>query len=437
MRGDRPTGHILRAQSSFVRRAVGLPPRYRVIEPLGSGGMSEVYLVEDEVLGRRVAVKLLSEAFTEDEAFKERFLREARTAARLGPRRRVVTVYDVGEWSGRPYIVMELVEGGTLADRLADGIPDRSTALRWLAQAGEALDAAHAEGIVHRDVKPANLLLDGYDDVRIADFGLACPELAGSGLTPPGGLVGTAGYLAPEIELGGRPTAASDLYALAVVACELLGGDRPSGGRAPVSIPAPAARAIERNLSADPSARYGSASAFVDALTEALEGTQDTRVLGPGPAAVPTRFLGLRGRRRTRTWVAVVTGCLVVGIAGGATATAIATGSLGGSPETTAKPKPKPAVLRCTVSPTGHDANLVVVGVRAHAFCADEADLLTSQGTGAWVFRKGKKLRAPDYGRPEELTVVCSLRFDRFDLTVYDDGAQEIGTALCQRYAAG
>ena len=160
--------------------------------------MSDVYLAVDSMLDRQVAVKVLSEAFSEDDAFRERFLREARTAARLGPRRRVVTIYDVGEWKGRPFIVMELIEGGTLADRISAGVPDQSRALAWLAQTAEALDAAHAEGIVHRDVKPANLLLDEQDEVRIADLGLACPELAGTGLTPPGGLVGTAGYLAPE-----------------------------------------------------------------------------------------------------------------------------------------------------------------------------------------------------------------------------------------------
>ena len=243
--------------------------------------MSDVYLVEDDLLGRTVAVKVLSEAFRNDTAFKERFLREARTAARLGPRRRVVTVYDVGEWHGCPYIVMELVAGGTLADRLARGVPAASVALAWLAQAAEALDAAHAEGIVHRDVKPANLLLDENDEVRIGDFGLACPELAGSGLTPPGGLVGTTGYLAPEVEQGGRATAASDVYALAVVACELLSGERPAGGRPPARIPAAAARVLAANLAADPGRRATSARAFVADLADALGGAQQTHVLTP------------------------------------------------------------------------------------------------------------------------------------------------------------
>ena len=96
----------------------------------------------------------------------------------------------------------------------------------------------------------------------------------------------------------------------------------------------------------------------------------------------------------------------------------------------------KPAILRCTISPLDHDANLVALGVRAHAFCAQETRLLTSEGPYTWAFRKGKKLRAPDYGRPDQLEIVCSLAVGRLELTVYDDGAQDIGTALCARYAA-
>ncbi len=394
--------------------------------------MSDVYLAEDETLGRRVAVKVLSEAFSEDDAFRERFLREARTAARLGPHRRVVTVYDVGEWAGRPYIVMELIEAGTLADRISDKPPDRATALAWLAQTAEALDAAHADGIVHRDVKPANLLLDDQGEVRIADLGLACPELAGSGLTPPGGLVGTAGYLAPEVEAGGKATAATDNYALAVVACELLAGKRPADGRAPKGVPREATAVIERNLSTDPSARYPSATAFVAALASALD-DRPTRVLSAPAGQQPTRVLEQKRPRRRLRRAILFAAALTLTVAGGLTAVAIATGKFSSPPEPVAKPQP--VVQRCTISPVDHDANLVAIGVKAHRFCRQEVAALTGQGAQTWVFRRGRKLRAPDYGQPEQLTLVCSLTHRGLELTVLDDGKQDIGTALCQRYA--
>ena len=397
--------------------------------------MSDVYLAVDSTLDRQVAVKVLSEAFSEDDAFRERFLREARTAARLGPRRRVVTIYDVGEWKGRPFIVMELIEGGTLADRISAGVPDRTRALAWLAQTAEALDAAHAEGIVHRDVKPANLLLDEQDEVRIADLGLACPELAGTGLTPPGGLVGTAGYLAPERLAGGPATAASDRYALAVVACELLTGKRPDGGRAPGELPPAAARVIERNLSEYPSERLPSSVAFVEELADALDDSPSTRVLPRGSSNPPTRVLTTRRPRRRLRTVLIVAACVAVSTVGGVTAAAIATGQFSSSPDETVA-KPQPVIQRCTISPLEHDANMVVVGVKAYAFCRQEVRALTSLGSYTWKFRRGRKLRAPDYGKPADLTLVCSRTHGRLELTVVDDGKQDIGTSLCDRYAS-
>ena len=138
-----------------------------------------------------------------------------------------VTIFDVGEHEGRPYIVMEYLAGGSLADRLAaEGAQPLGRSLEWLGEAAAALDAAHAGGIVHRDVKPANLLLDDEGRVHVADFGVASAAHLGS-MTETGTVVGTAGYLAPEQARGERATAASDRYALAVVAFELLTGARP------------------------------------------------------------------------------------------------------------------------------------------------------------------------------------------------------------------
>src|SRR5262245_57976329 len=135
-----------------------LPQRYMSVRPLGEGGMAEVHAAYDATLGREVAVKILSVRHCADATMRERFLREARLAASLADHPNIVTVYDVGEWDGRPYIVMELATGGSVAERLRNGFPPRHEALAWLAEASDALDAAHSAGVVHRDVKPANLL---------------------------------------------------------------------------------------------------------------------------------------------------------------------------------------------------------------------------------------------------------------------------------------
>src|SRR5919204_593584 len=142
-----------------------LPPRYRSPERIGTGGMGEIFAATDEVLGRRVAVKGLAERDARDEAIRQRFKREALAAARLSGESGAVTIYDVGDWHGRPYIVMEYVRGGSLEDRLRNrGAHPPAQALDWLEQAAHTLDAAHRHGIVHRDIKPANLLLDERGD---------------------------------------------------------------------------------------------------------------------------------------------------------------------------------------------------------------------------------------------------------------------------------
>ena len=164
----------------------------------------------------------------EDDSSRERFVREARAAASLSDCDHVVTIYDVGEHAGRTFIVMEYFGGGTLADRMrGPGLVPHHTALRWLEEAATALDCAHDHGIVHRDIKPANLLLDDGDRLAVADFGIAHVADATRQLTVAGTVLGTAAYLSPEQALGEPATSASDRYALAVVAFELLCGERP------------------------------------------------------------------------------------------------------------------------------------------------------------------------------------------------------------------
>jgi eukaryotic-like serine/threonine-protein kinase len=269
---------------------ISLPDRYRVVRHIANGGMASVWEAHDEVLGRDVAVKLLGSHLSEDDRARQRFQREARAAAGLSNHPNVVTIFDVGEHDGRTFMVMELLTGGTLADRLRSG--DRistRTALRWLREAASALDAAHAAGVVHRDVKPANMLLDQNGRLAIADFGIARLALEDQ-LTATGQVLGTASYISPEQAVGDPATAASDRYALAVVAFELLTGERPfraenfaAQARAHVEDPPPLASelnpdlppevddVLERGMAKDPKTRMATAGELVDDLEHALE----------------------------------------------------------------------------------------------------------------------------------------------------------------------
>jgi eukaryotic-like serine/threonine-protein kinase len=283
---------------------ISLPARYRVVRHIASGGMAGVWEAEDEVLGRSVAVKVLAGHLSEDERARRRFEREARAAAGLSSHQHVVTIYDVGEHDGRAFMVMELMRGGTVADRLKVGrVISDDTALRWLREAASALDAAHDAGVVHRDIKPGNLLLDDNDRLAIADFGIARLAMEDQ-LTATGQVLGTASYISPEQAVGEAATPASDRYALAVVAYELLTGGKPfqaehfaAQARAHVedepppaterdsSLPRGVDPVLERGLAKQPSERWESATAMVEALDQAMgssrPATEPTRPLAP------------------------------------------------------------------------------------------------------------------------------------------------------------
>jgi tRNA A-37 threonylcarbamoyl transferase component Bud32 len=288
-----------------------LPPRYSSPERIGSGGMGDIFLATDDVLGRQVVVKALSERYARDDAIRRRFTREALAAARLSGEEGSVTIYDVGEWQERPYIVMEYVRGGSLEERLrSHGAHPPAQVLEWLDQAARAIDAAHRHGVVHRDVKPANLLLDERGRVHVADFGIASAAGMDS-LTLTGTVLGTAGYLSPEQARGERATSASDRYALAVVAYELLSGKRPfahdsvtaeAAAHANAPVPSIAERCrnlppeldwvFERALAKDPAARYDGAAEFVADIRDALSrsaGTTRSIAPAPQPAPAPAR----------------------------------------------------------------------------------------------------------------------------------------------------
>jgi hypothetical protein len=265
--------------------------RYELNRRLGHGGMATVYLARDLKLDRDVAIKLLADNYAGDEEVRRRFSREARLAARLD-HPNVVQVFDVGEEDDRPYIVMEHVDGGTLADRLNGGrtsMPE-DEALRLLGQLCEGLGHAHAKNLVHRDIKPQNLLLRESDGcLKITDFGIA-RAAEETRLTKPGKVIGTDRYMAPEQLADGRITPAVDVYACGVVADELL----------PQARDPELQEIVGRCLRGDPDERFGDARSLGEALA-AIEGGESAAVVRRIKSqARPTRQL--RGAGATASW---------------------------------------------------------------------------------------------------------------------------------------
>src|SRR3954470_19576592 len=218
--------------SRVPAQATLLVDRYRVIERVGSGGMAAVLLAEDERLGRQVAIKRLHAESPEDTA--RRFRREAKLGASLN-HPNLISIYDIVTDDEGVLIVMEYVDGETLGDAIERGRVAPERAIEVLRAVAEALEHAHSEGIVHRDVKPANVLLGRDGRVKLADLGIAT-AVEGTRITKSGTVMGTAAYMAPEQLEGHKPGAEADLYSLAVLAWESLSGERAYEGRTPIEI---------------------------------------------------------------------------------------------------------------------------------------------------------------------------------------------------------
>jgi tRNA A-37 threonylcarbamoyl transferase component Bud32 len=296
--------------------------RYKLVELLGSGGMAEVYLARDGVLDRNVALKVLRQQYASDEEFVERFRQEAKSAAKLS-HPSIVSVYDQGrsEDDGAYYIAMEYVPGGTLKDRIQrEGALAPGEAAGVALQIAEALQVAHERGVIHRDIKPQNVLLTERGAAKVTDFGIARAASAATRVTRTGVVLGTAGYMSPEQAKGEPVGPASDLYSLGVVLHEMLTGNLPYEAESPlaqaikhISEPPPSPREVNpevpealdaitmKLLAKNPEERYPSAAALAEDLERARSGFPPVAAFSAktGPATAPLPSSPERRTRRT------------------------------------------------------------------------------------------------------------------------------------------
>jgi len=328
-----------------------LSGRYRLEAKLGSGGMSTVYLARDQTLDRSVAVKVMHREMSEQADQLERFRQEARAVAKLS-HPNVVAVIDAGEDGGHPYIVFEYVEGETLKQRInRDGALEPQEAIAYAIEVARGLSVAHARRMVHRDIKPQNILIDAEGRAKLTDFGIS-RQLEQDGMTATGRVLGTTDYVAPEQAMGHAVDQRSDVYSLGVVLYEMLVGQVPFQADSQVGVAmkhvneelpdvqrrrpevsAAVALVVERSTAKDPGERYQQVAEMIDDLSTALEVEAARAGSTTGEAtsvldAVPPPKRKLSGRARW-SWAAILALLLV----GGAVLLAvqlISSGGIGG-----------------------------------------------------------------------------------------------------------
>jgi serine/threonine-protein kinase len=364
----------MEARPSSAMIGTVLSGRYRLEAKLGSGGMSTVYLARDQTLDRQVAVKVMHREMSEQADQLERFRQEARSVAKLS-HPNVVSVIDAGEDGGHPYIVFEYVEGETLKQRInRDGALAPQEAIAYAIEIARGLSMAHARNMVHRDIKPQNILIDAEGRAKLTDFGIS-RQLEQDGMTATGRVLGTTDYVAPEQAMGRKVDPRTDIYSLGVVLYEMLVGQVPFSADSQVGVAmkhvneelpdvqrrrpevsAAVALVVERSTTKDPAERYQQVGEMIDDLSTALEveaaraGSttgEATSVLDAVPP--PKRKLSGRGRR---SWLAIAIVLLIAAAVLGAVQL-ISNGNLGGGGANKGKGKPVAITSATDYDPQG------------------------------------------------------------------------------------
>jgi serine/threonine-protein kinase len=364
----------MEARPSSAMIGTVLSGRYRLEAKLGSGGMSTVYLARDQTLDRQVAVKVMHREMSEQADQLERFRQEARSVAKLS-HPNVVSVIDAGEDGGHPYIVFEYIEGETLKQRISrNGALEPQEAIAYAIEIARGLSVAHGRNMVHRDIKPQNILIDAEGRAKLTDFGIS-RQLEQDGMTATGRVLGTTDYVAPEQAMGHKVDPRTDIYSLGVVLYEMLVGQVPFSADSQVGVAmkhvneelpdvqrrrpevsAAVALVVERSTAKDPGERYQKVGEMIDDLSTALEVEAARAGSTTGEAtsvldAVPPPKRKLPGRRRW-SWAAIL-GLLLV--AGGVLLTVllISNGSFGGGGANKGKGNPVSITSATDYDPQG------------------------------------------------------------------------------------